>query len=331
MLVDKNLEPFIIAEIGNNHEGNFNLAKKYVKIAKVCGVNAVKFQAIRPERFVLKKDKKRYSQLKKFELSFDEYKKLSLLAKKLKLKFGVTVFDIESVKLLKPYVDFFKIASSDNNYLDLIKSVAETKKKLIISLGLLNFNEIKSLEKYVSKISKKKNISFLHCVTDYPVKPDEANLRSILFLKKKLKIEIGYSDHTLGIAAPILATSYGVNILEKHFTLDNNQSKFRDHKISLNPINMKKMVDEIRKVKKMLGLFRKSVSKGERKNLISARRSIYPKKDLPKNHIIQKKDLILLRPSKGLPIEKMKKILGKKCKKAIKKDIPLNINHFKKR
>ena len=329
MLVDKNLEPFIIAEIGNNHEGNFNLAKRYIKIAKVCGVDAVKFQAIRPEQLVLKKNKKRYSQLKKFELSFEEYKKLSRLAKELKLKFGVTVFDIESVKLLKPYVDFFKIASSDNNYFDLIKSVLETKKKIIISLGLLNLKEIKSLEKYVSKISKKRNITFLHCVTDYPVKPEEANLRSILHLKKKLKIAIGYSDHTLGITAPILATSYGANILEKHFTLDNNQSKFRDHKISLNPINMKKMVDEIRKVKKILGYLKKSVSKGERKNLILARRSIYSKKDLPKNHIIQKKDLILLRPLKGLPVEKMEKILGKKLKKKIKKDTPLKINHFK--
>lgn len=135
MSVDKNLEPSIIAEIGNNHEGNFNLAKKYIKIAKDCGVNAVKFQAIRPEQFVLKKNKKRYSQLKKFELSFDEYKKLSLLAKKLKLKFGVTVFDIDTVKLLKPYVDFFKIASSDNNYFDLIKSVVETKKKQSYLLG----------------------------------------------------------------------------------------------------------------------------------------------------------------------------------------------------
>jgi sialic acid synthase SpsE len=231
--------------------------------------------------------------------------------------------------LLKPYVDFFKIASSDNNYFDLIKSVLETKKKIIISLGLLNLKEIKSLEKYVSKISKKRNITFLHCVTDYPVKPEEANLRSILHLKKKLKIAIGYSDHTLGITAPILATSYGANILEKHFTLDNNQSKFRDHKISLNPINMKKMVDEIRKVKKILGYLKKSVSKGERKNLILARRSIYSKKDLPKNHIIQKKDLILLRPLKGLPVEKMEKILGKKLKKKIKKDTPLKINHFK--
>tara|TARA_B100001057_G_scaffold72578_1_gene66838 strand:+ start:1238 stop:2227 length:990 start_codon:yes stop_codon:yes gene_type:complete len=329
MLVDKNLKPFIIAEIGNNHEGNLNLAKRYIRVAKVCGVDAVKFQAIRPEHLVLKKNKKRYSQLKKFELSLKEYKKLSQLAKKLKLKFGVSVFDIESVKLLKPYVDFFKIASSDNNYFELIKSVLKTKKKTIISLGLLNFKKIKNLVKYISRISNLRNTTLLHCVTDYPAKPQEANLRSILYLKKRLKMAIGYSDHTLGLTAPILATSYGADILEKHFTLDNNQSKFRDHKISLNPKDMKKMVDEIKKVKQMLGNFKKDVSNGERKNLTLARRSIYLKKDLPKNHIIQKKDLILLRPVNGLPIEKLETILGKKLKKKIKRNIPLKINNFK--
>ncbi len=329
MVKKKIKKPFIIAEIGNNHEGSFNLARKYIKVAKDCGVDAVKFQAITPEEIVLKTNKKRYLQLKKFNLTFQEYKKLSSLAKKFKLKFGITVFDLHSIKYLKPYVDFFKIASGDNNFFDLIKSVLQTKKKVIISLGLLNYRQIYKLKKYVANLTKLNNVTFLHCVTNYPVNPEEANLKSIPYLKDKLKMNIGYSDHTIGITAPIIATTYGVKIIEKHFTLDNNQSNFRDHKISVNPKNMKRMINEIENTSKMLGAYKKEVAKGEKKNLYLVRRSLYLKKSIKKNQKIDKNDLMILRPQAGIPLEKFKKILGKKSKKNLKSNTVLKINYLK--
>ncbi len=329
MVKKKYKRPFIIAEIGNNHEGSFNLARKYIKAAKDCRVDAVKFQAIRPEELVLKTNKKRYLQLKKFNLTFQEYKKLSSLAKKFKLKFGVTVFDLYSIKYLKPYVDFFKIASGDNNFFDLIKSVLQTKKKVIISLGLLNYKQIYKLKRYVASLTKLNNVTFLHCVTNYPVDPEEANLKSIPYLKDKLKMNIGYSDHTLGITAPIIATTYGAKIIEKHFTLNNNQSKFRDHKISVDPKNMKVMVNEIENTSKMLGVYKKESAKGEKKNLFLARRSLYLRRSIQKNEKISKKNLMILRPQAGIPLEKLKKILGKKSKKNLRSNTVLKINYLK--
>lgn len=329
MVKKKYKKPLIIAEIGNNHEGSFNLARKYIKAASDCGVDAVKFQAIRPDEIVLKTYRRRYLQLKKFNLTFQQYRKLSSFAKKLKLKFGVSVFDIDSIKYLKPYVDFFKIASGDNNFFDLIKTVLQTKKKVIISLGLLNYKQINKLKKYVSSVTKLDNVTFLHCVTDYPVNPEEANLKSIPYLRDSLKINIGYSDHTLGITAPIIATTYGAKIIEKHFTLDNNQSEFRDHKISVDPVNMKMMVNEIEKTFKMLGSYKKVVSKREKKNLLYARRSLYLKRNIQKNEKITKDNLMILRPQAGIPLEKLKKILGKKSKKSLSSNTVLKINYLK--
>jgi sialic acid synthase SpsE len=177
---------FIIAEIGNNHEGSFNVACKLIKEAKKAGVDAVKFQTYRTEDFIHIKEIKRFRKLKKFELTKEEFYKLSFLAKNNNLKFISTPFDINSAVFLNKIVDCFKVASGDNNYYQLIETILKFNKATLISTGLLNFKEVLNLYKFIkNKKFNTSKLAFLHCVSSYPVPNYEANLLSIKFLKKK--------------------------------------------------------------------------------------------------------------------------------------------------
>ncbi len=318
MNLNKLKKTFIIAEIGNNHEGSFNVACKLIKEAKNAGVDAVKFQTFKTEDFISPHERKRFKKLKKFELSYEDFEKLSVIAKKNDLKFISTPLDINSAIFLNSIVDCFKIASGDNNYYDLIKTVLNFDKPTFISTGLLHFTEVKNLVEFIKKTGFDfSRLSLFHCVSDYPVSYEEANLLSIKFLKKKLPLTIGYSDHTIGKEASVIAISLGAKIIEKHFTLSNNFSKFRDHQISLNPIDMKQLVSSIRKTELMLGLEEKKIQKSEFKNLDLTRRSIYSANNFNKNSIIKKNMIKILRPANIYKPNDLKKILNKKIKRKI--------------
>ncbi len=314
---------FIIAEIGNNHEGNFKIAKKLVYQAAKCNVDAVKFQTFKTDQFINIKNKKRFKQLKKFELSQNEFYKLYKITKQLKLKFISTPFDFQSVEFLGKFVDCFKVSSGDNNFYQLIEKILKFKKPTIISTGFLNFNEIKKLIRFIKycKFPLKK-LTFLHCVSDYPVKDFEANLNSIPYLKKKLKIKIGYSDHTIGIVAPVIASTIGADVIEKHFTLNKNYSNFRDHNLSADPNEMSQMVQLIRRAKLMMGKNMKIISKSEKKNLLSTRRSIYASRNIKKFENFNMRNLKVVRSGEGLEPNKIFSILKKKAK------IKINKNHL---
>jgi sialic acid synthase SpsE len=256
--------------------------------------------------------------LKKFELSKRNFIDLAKLAKKKRLKFISTPLDITSAIFLNSIVDYFKISSGDNNYFQLIEKVLSFRKPTIISTGFLSFKEIKNLILLVKKnkfpLSK---LSLLHCVSAYPVEYEEANLRSISFLKKNFQTKIGYSDHTIGIEAAIVAVSFGAEIIEKHFTLDNNFSKFRDHIISSDPDEMRQLVVSIRKAEMMLGKYNKKISKNEKLNKKSTRRSIFARVDIKKNEKIDFEKIKIVRPQEGLDPFYLSKIIGKKTKKKI--------------
>ena len=318
MNLNKLKKTFIIAEIGNNHEGSFNVACKLIVEAKKTGVDAVKFQTFKTEDFISPQDKKRFKKLKKFELSYEDFAKLSVIAKKNKLKFISTPLDVKSAIFLNNIVDCFKIASGDNNYYNLIKTVLDFKKPTFISTGLLNFTEVKTLVKFIKKLRFNfSKLSLFHCVSDYPVSYEEANLLSIKFLKEKFPLIIGYSDHTIGKEASLLAISLGAKIIEKHFTLSNNFSKFRDHKISLNPNDMGQLVSSIRKGELMFGNENKKIQYGETKNLHLIRRSIYTADSFDKNTLIKANMIKFLRPASIYKPNDVKKILNKKIKKKI--------------
>lgn len=322
---------FIIAEIGNNHEGSYNIACKLIKEAKKAGVDAVKFQTYDTKKFIDQKDTKRFKRFRRFELTKDQFYKLSILAKKNDLKFISTPLDIDSAIFLNKIVDCFKISSGDNNYYQLIEKILKFKKNTIISTGLLDYKEILGLYKLAKSFKfNNSKIAFLHCVSSYPVNDYDANLLSINFLKKKLPVTIGYSDHTIGVNAPIASMVLGAKIIEKHFTLDNNYSNFRDHKLSLNPKDMKYLVKSIRSIEEMMGVEQKKIQINEKKNFSSMRRSIYSSKNIAKDTKINYENIKLVRPLISLTPSDVKKIIGKKIKKDLDNNTPIFSNFLKK-
>jgi sialic acid synthase SpsE len=310
------INPFIVAEIGNNHEGSIKNAIKLVNAAKASGANAVKFQIFDPQKYSSPKDRKRISQLKKFSLKKKDIIKLKKKCDQLGIIFFATPFDLKSATFLNKIQDFFKISSGDNNYFDLLKKVRSFKKPVIISTGLMDYKEIKKVVRFFRMLKfykKKANLCIMHCVSAYPALKKNINLNSITFLRKKFpNVTIGYSDHTLGKKIPSLSYLLGAEIIEKHFTLSNNFSNFRDHKISLNPKSFKSFVKEIN--------FSKEVNKQEKKNYSSMRRKIVSNKNLKKGHKMNKKDFLIVRSQEnGIFASNINKVIGKKLIKNISK------------
>ena len=309
---------FIVAEAGNNHEGNFDKAVEMINKASECGADAIKFQTFKTEKFVSGYyAKKAIKKLKKFELTYDQFFKLSEISKRKKILFMSTPLDIESAQFLNKIQSIFKIASGDNDFHDLIEVVLSFNKRVIISTGMTdikNLNNVYKLFKKKYKKNIKKKLSFLHCVTDYPVPNKFINLNSIPYLKEKFSdIDIGYSDHSLGNLACLGATMLEAKILEKHFTLNKNTSSFRDHKLSANPKELKELISGVNKLIEARGNYGKFILQNEKKNLLIAKRSYFLSTDLNKNDKITKKKLIMLRPRKGLFTSNQ--IIGKKIKK----------------
>lgn len=317
---------FVVAEIGNNHEGDFRLAKKLIYKAYECGVDAVKFQIFKTDLFIHNKDTKNYKKFKKFELSQKKFLLLKNYCKKLGLTFFGSAFDVESLDFLIKNTHIIKIASSENVNFEMIHKVLRNKKKCIISTGFLDYNSIKklvnNLNKSFNKKFLKKKLSIMHCVSSYPADNKDLNLNTIKQLKKDLDIEIGYSDHSLGIDACKIAVSLGATIIEKHFTLNKNFSSFRDHQLSANPKEMKEMINHIRDIKIILGNGKKIITNKEKINLNSCRRSYYLKKDVKKGEKIIKENLIPLRPyvKNSVKIENLKKMINKKHSENLKKN-----------
>lgn len=329
-------KPFIVAEVGNNHEGSIKNAIELVEAAKRSGADAVKFQIFNAQKYSSPKDKKRIAQLKKFTLKKKDLLKLKHKCDELKIIFFATPLDLESAKNLNKIQNFFKIASGDNNYLDLLEKVRSFKKPIIISTGFMDYSEIFKVVKFFRKFKfykKKENLCIMHCVSAYPASKKNINLNSIPFLKKKFpNITIGYSDHTMGYKISCLAYVLGAEIIEKHFTLSNNFSSFRDHKISLNPRSFKKFVKEIKDLKNILGNLNKKINKEEKINIPLMRRKLVSNKKLNTGHKIKKSDLLIVRsPENGIQASEIKKVLGKKINKKINKYDNFLSEHFDKK
>jgi len=254
-----NGEPvFIIAEAGVNHNGNINLAKKLIDIAKKAGADAVKFQTWLTEEIVTKDaegaeyqmktanaKETQYEMLKKLELSQNDFRELKKYADKKKIIFLSTPDEEKSADFLfKLDVPAFKIGSGEVTNLPYLKHIAKKKKPIILSTGTATLNEVKEAVNTIKKAGNDK-IVLLHCTTNYPCPLEEVNLRAMSTLKKEFALPVGHSDHTLGIIVPIMATTLGATVIEKHFTLDKNLPG-PDHKASLEPNELREMVKIIR-------------------------------------------------------------------------------------
>jgi N,N'-diacetyllegionaminate synthase len=324
------IKTLIIAEIGPNHNGNISLAKKLILSAKRSGADYVKFQTYKTEEVLIKNLKKanyqikntlnkketQFEMLKKFEFSQKNFIKLFKFCKKIKIKFLTTAFDLDSIDFVKRLnLDFFKIPSGEINNLLFLRKIGKFNKKIIISTGMSNIREIDNALKILIKSgTKKKNITVMHCNTEYPTPFRDANLKSIVSMKKKFKTSIGYSDHTLGIEAPIAAVVFGAKIIEKHFTLNKNM-KGPDHKISLEPKELKFMINCIRNIEVAIGSGIKKKTHSEKKNIYLVRRSIVAKKNILKGEYFSNENLTVKRPADGKSPLLWDSIIGKKSKK----------------
>jgi N,N'-diacetyllegionaminate synthase len=318
--IDTKKKVMIIAEIGNNHEGSYTLAEEMIGLAAESGADAVKFQTIIPEKLVSIKQTERINQLKKFQLSYEQFTKLSKFASQEGVIFLSTPFDIDSSIFLNDLVPVFKIASGDNDFYPLIQTIAGTGKPIIMSTGLMNFDEIEKTALFIRNIWKMNHIeqelALLHCISTYPTPKEDVNLLAINVLKQIADI-VGYSDHTLGIEAAVLSVAFGARIIEKHFTIDNNYSDFHDHKLSSNPSEFKKMVYQVRSAEKMIGDGNKVPSYLEKESKQNIRRSIVANQNLSAGHKLKLENFDWVRPGFGVEPGKEKNLIGKKIKQAV--------------
>ena len=334
----------IIAEAGVNHNGKFSLAKKLIDIAKDSGADIVKFQTFRSENLVTKKAKKanyqkkhlpnesQYKMLKKLELSFEEFIKLKKYASKKKIEFMSTGFEIDSLEFLKKLkLQRYKIPSGEITNYPLLRFIGSLKKKVILSSGMSTLQDIKSaLNVIVKSGTKLKNITVLHCNTAYPTPFKDVNLNAMTTIKNKCGVDVGYSDHTLGIEVPIAAVTLGAKIIEKHFTINKNLPG-PDHHASLEPEELKKMISSVRIIEKSLGSYSKLTSSSESINKKIVRKSIVAYKDILKGNIFSKNNLTTKRPGNGISPMMINKLLGKKSKKYYKIDEKINSFELKKK
>lgn len=310
----------VVAEIGNNHEGKYELAEEMVRLAAKAGAGAVKFQVIVPERLVSPADKDRIRQLEKFRLSYDDFARLHEVAEREGVLFLATPFDIDSARFLNNLVPAFKIASGDNNFFPLVDVIARTGKPIILSSGLSDMEQIAGIRDFIQDIWREcginQEMAVLHCVASYPTPREEANLLAIRQLQG-LGLTVGYSDHTIGIEAAVLAAALGARIIEKHFTLDKNYSDFRDHQLSADPGEMAWLVARVKEVAALLGTGKKVPQPSEKATESAVRRSIVARHDLRQGTILRWEDLHWLRPGGGLAPGHEAELVGKRLTRFI--------------
>ena len=323
---------YIIAEAGDNHNGDFNTALKLVDVAKRAGADCVKFQTFVTEEIISKyaemaeyqkkntgKEESQFEMVKRLELSFDEFRKIKEYCDRVGIQFLSTPFDLKSVDFLNELgVPFFKIPSGEiTNYPYLIK-IAHTGKPVVMSTGMCEPDEI------LAAINVLENngggeITLLHCNTEYPTPLKDVNLYAMRTMKKKFRKKVGYSDHTKGIEVPVAAVALGACVIEKHFTLDKNMPG-PDHKASLEPDELGRMVKNIRNIEIALGDGVKHVSESERKNIAIARKSIVARRNIQEGEILTEDNLAVKRPGTGINPMQWMEVLGTRAVRDFKED-----------
>lgn len=333
----------IIAEAGVNHLGKLEYAEKLIKSAAKAGADIIKFQTYKAKKLTTRnaprfwnwkgeKVKKgsqfdSYAELDSFEL--EDYRILKKMCDKYGIEFLSTPFDEESVDiLLKVGIKGFKIASCDITNYPLIKYISKKKLPILLSTGASDLKEIKTAVDIITKYTKK--LCIMQCTLCYPTKYEHSNLLAIKTIKKKFpNFIIGLSDHTLGTIVSSSSVLLGSRVIEKHFTIDKNLPKSADHWLSIDPAELKKLVEDVSILRKSLGTGLKKCLKCETVAKMNARRSIVILKDMNKGDILKNSSLILKRPGTGLPAGMISKVIGKKLKKDMKADEILSLKHLK--
>lgn len=330
---DSKKDLIFIAEIGVNHEGNMDKAKKMITLAAEAGADAVKFQSYSNDKFISNDDQQRKKRVSSFNLSDINLIVLKNFAKKKNIYLFSSAITEDKVKTLSKNFDVIKIASGDIDFKPTLIAAAKSEKKVILSTGCSNIIDIQNAVKIFKKNSNSKNIQnklmLMHCVSLYPTKIEHANIKSINFISNKVKLEVGYSNHVIEPEAIYAAVSNGANVIELHFT-DNKKRKFRDNHLSFTKTELKKIINICTKVKKSLGKYNKEINKDEKKIRNSLRKGLAASKDLKANHVIKKNDIMFTRNSSYYSSNDLNKIIGKKLKKEILYNQVFKNDNFKK-
>jgi N,N'-diacetyllegionaminate synthase len=327
---------FVIAEIGGNHEGDVETARKLMHLAIESGADSIKFQVYSGDTLVnIKEDSARVTHFDRFSLSDMEYIGLAKECISLGADFNASIWNARQIDLLDPYMSFYKVGSGDLTAYPLIKEIVKKRKPIVLSTGLSNIDEISETVKYICDLDKKyierNMISILQCTSMYPIPNKDANLKVISTLKEKFNYSIGYSDHTEGTKAARVAISLGAKIIEVHFTDTRSGKEFRDHKVSFTPDEIKSLKKEAKNINILLGDGFKRPMQSEIKSghMISFRRALYPAHDIKKGDKLKEADLISLRPMHGIAANNIEKIIGKVAKNDIPALSVLNLSYFK--
>ena len=319
----------IIAEAGVNHNGDIKLAKKLIDVASDAGADYVKFQSFKAEKLVSRfaekaeyqkkttdKNESQFDMIKKLELSNDDHLELIKYCEKKTIGFMSSPFDVDGIDYLNSLdVDFFKVPSGELTNLLYLRQLAKYEKPVILSTGMATLDEIKD----ALEVLKNKDVTVLHCNTEYPTPMEDVNLRAMTTIANELGVKTGYSDHSLGIEVPIAAVALGAVIIEKHFTLDKAMIG-PDHRASLEPEELKSMIRSIRNIEHALGSGVKTPSHSESKNIKIARKSIVASKDIQAGEILCEDNLTIKRPGTGVNPMEWDKVLGKEATRKFKTD-----------
>jgi len=324
----------IIAEAGVNHNGSIEIAKQLIDAAAAAGVDYVKFQTFKAEKLTSKQarmadyqkkntgeDDSQLAMLKKLELSEQDHYVLIDYCKQKGVRFFSTAFDSESVDCLHQLgLGLWKVPSGELTNYPYLKQIAQFGEPVILSTGMSEMSDIEAAMEVLQNNGVRKNqITILHCNTEYPTPYEDVNLKAMQTIKDKLGVEVGYSDHTQGIEVPIAAVALGASVIEKHFTLDRNLPG-PDQAASLEPKELKQMVEAIRHIEVALGSGEKEITESERKNISVARKSIVAACDIKKGDMLTENNLTVKRPGNGISPMLWEQVIGTLAIRDFKED-----------
>lgn len=341
----------IIAEAGVNHNGDIAIARKLIDVASAVGADIIKFQSFKAEELVTQdapkakyqavntgKNDGQYNMLKQLELTAYDLKELIRYAHSKNIACISTPFSEGCADEIAFLMPFWKIPSGEITNYPFLRTLASYRKPIILSTGMSSLVEVEEAVKVITeswgnnwpatKIFNNKEIkplSLLHCVSNYPASFESLNLKAIHTMQQKFELPIGFSDHTIGYEASVAAVALGAEIIEKHFTLDKNMTG-PDHKASLEPLELKRMVEAIRNIEQAMGTGIKIPHANEYDTILVARKSVHLNKPLIKGSILQLIDIVMKRPGNGLSAEAIPSLIGKRIKNALEKDHMLTLS-----
>tara|TARA_A100001011_G_scaffold399643_2_gene509321 strand:+ start:2592 stop:3611 length:1020 start_codon:yes stop_codon:yes gene_type:complete len=315
----------VIAEAGVNHFGDFLKMKKLIDLAAKAKADIFKTQFYKTDELISKVDKKWHKRMLIKEVNLNFIKKSQKYAKKKGLVFMCTPHDDVALSLMDELnLSAYKIGSGEKGNFNFLSKIISKKKPIIISTGLHKIDEIERLVFFLKK-KKARNVVLLHCITSYPTPLNEVDINNIVYLAKKFKILVGYSDHTNSFLPSYLAVSRGACVVEKHITLDYNIRDAQDWKVSAGPDNFEEFVKNLKMIKPILGEEKKKIKNCEKASMSWALKRLVAAKNLNKNMILKIEDLKFKRINSGIEVQNFKKIIGKRIKKNIKQDHPIFI------